>query len=243
MRRDLNEYYRKEKRTLKARYLNELYTFYDCVGLKRPKEPPKRTAKEEIANALSHGLGALLSIAALVFVLARTVGHISVLSTAVYFFGLFAMFSSSCLYHALLHGTLSKRILRRFDYAGIYLFIGATFFPLFLALFSSGTAVLFIILQWLFIAAAISLVAVFGPSESPTLHVAFCLILGWSGVLLLPRILAVSASSALFIFGGGALYTVGVIPCLMKRRGSHFIWHIFVLLGSFVQGLGVLEFL
>ena len=243
MRRDLNEYYKKERKRLKSRYLDELYTFYDFLGLKRPTEPPKRTAKEEIANAVSHGIGALLSLVALVFVLTRTKAPTSLLGAAVYFFGLFAMFASSCLYHAFLYGTTAKRILRRFDYAGIYLFIGATFFPLFLALFSSGTAVLLIAMQGVIIATAISLVALFGVKESPTPHVLFCLFLGWSGGFLLPRILSINVGAALSILGGGVLYTVGIIPWFIKKCGSHFIWHIFVLFGSLVQSLGVLQFL
>lgn len=243
MRRDLNEYYKNEKRTLKRRYLDELYGFYDLIGIKRPLDPPKRTVAEEVANAVSHGLGALFSLLALVFMLPRAKTQGALIGCAVYFFGLFIMFMSSCLYHALGHGTRAKRVLRRLDYAGIYLLIGATFFPLLLSLFNSGTAAFLISVQWLLIAAAISLVATFGPGKSQILHAGFCLLLGWSGVLLLPRIIATSKAAALFIIGGGALYTVGVIPCFMKRRGSHFIWHIFVLLGSFVEGLGVLEFL
>ena len=243
MRRDLVRCYKKEKSDLKRRYFSELYSFYDKIGVARPIDPPRRTTLEEIGNAVSHGLGAFLSVFALVVMLLRSHDGVSRLGATVYFFGLFSMFLSSCLYHALGHGTRAKRVFRRFDYASVYLLIGASFFPLILNFVGARAGVVMIACQWAIIFTAIVLVAVFGPERFYMLHIAFYLVLGWSGLLLLPRLIGGSGSFARYIFGGGIIYTLGVIPCAMKGRGAHFVWHIFVLLGAAVQWGGMLTFL
>ena len=243
MRRDLARSYKKEREGLKRRYLTELYSFYDLIGLARPVDPPKRVPLEEVGNAVSHGLGALLSVAALVVMLFRSHDRMARVGAAVYFFGLFAMFLSSCLYHALGYGTKAKRVFRRFDYASVYLLIGATFFPLLLNFVGGNAGAVIIFCQWAVILTAVVLVAVFGPERFYMLHIGFYLVLGWSGLLLLPRMLSAAPGFASYIFGGGILYTLGVIPCAMKGRGAHFVWHLFVLFGAMVQWGGVLNFL
>ena len=243
MRRDLAQSYKKERAVLKRRYLTELYSFYDLIGLARPIDPPKRVALEEVGNAVSHGLGALLSVVALVVMLLRSHDRMARVGATVYFFGLFAMFLSSCLYHALGYGTTAKRVFRRFDYAGVYLLIGATFFPLLLNFVGGHAGAVIIFCQWAVILTAVVLVAVFGPERFYMLHIGFYLVLGWSGLLLLPRMLSTAPGFASYIFGGGIFYTLGVIPCAMKGRGAHFVWHLFVLLGAMVQWGGVLNFL
>ena len=243
MRRDLGRYYKKEKSNLKRRYLNELYSFYDKIGVARPVDPPKRTTLEEIGNAVSHGLGAFLSVFALVIMLLRSRDVASRLGATVYFFGLFSMFLSSCLYHALGYGTRAKRIFRRFDYASVYLLIGASFFPLILNFVGGQTGAVMIACQWAIILTAVALVAIFGPERFYMLHIGFYLVLGWSALLLLPRLIGNADGFARYIFGGGIIYNLGVIPCAMKGRGAHFVWHLFVLFGAAVQWGGVLNFL
>lgn len=243
MRRDLGKYYKKEKSDLKRRYLSELYSFYEKIGISLPIDPPKRALTEEVGNAISHGIGAALSIAALVIMLLRSHTAAARVGATVYFFGLFSMFLSSCLYHALGYGTAAKRVLRRFDYGSVYLLIGATFFPLLLNFVGGHFGAVLIFCQWAIIVTAIVLVAVFGPERFYMLHIGFYLVLGWSGLLLLPRLVSEAPGFSSYVFGGGLIYTLGVIPCAMKGRGAHFVWHLFVLLGAMVQWGGVLNFL
>jgi hemolysin III len=65
------------------------------------------------------------------------------------------------------------------------------------------------------------------------------LILGWSGLILLPRLFLAGIDFPLFILGGGIVYSLGVIPFLIKRGPAHFIWHFFVLLGAAVHWCGI----
>lgn len=242
MRRDVMRYYKNEKKSLKERCLCELYGFYGKLGLSLPKDPPKRSIPEEIANSASHGIGALLAVIGLFILIPRAQSAVSRTVAIVYSLGVICMFLSSAVYHALRHGTAAKRIARRFDYASVYFLIGATFLPVSLSVLSSRDLLPALTVQWSVILFGAISVGVFGPERIFVLHIAIYLLLGWSALLLLPRMLAILPALAFRIFGGGILFTVGVIPCAMEWNGAHFLWHIFVLAGVFVQWSGVALF-
>ena len=63
--------------------------------------------------------------------------------------------------------------------------------------------------------------------------------LGWSGLILLPQMMATNFALPLFILLGGVVYSLGIIPFALKKKGAHFIWHFFVLGGAIVQWLGI----
>ncbi|MBE0635101.1 hemolysin III family protein, partial [Candidatus Bipolaricaulota bacterium] len=93
--------------------------------------PPKLTVGEEIANSVTHGVGALLSIAGTVILIVRaaTAGTaIHVVSFAIYGLTLILLHTSSSLYHAL-HVPRAKRVFWVFDHASIYLLIAGTYTP------------------------------------------------------------------------------------------------------------------
>ena len=58
--------------------------------------------------------------------------------------------------------------------------------------------------------------------------------------MIIPKWIVNDLPLMMFILGGGLMYTLGMIPFAIKhKRNSHFLWHIFVLLGCFVQWLGI----
>ena len=132
-----------------------------------------------------------------------------------------------------------KRLFRRFDYSSIYLLIGATFAPVLLCLYENTFGLIFFAAQWLIIACGISLVGVFGPTRLRFVHIPLYVILGWSALMLFPGMISVAPALAFWILAGGVLYTVGIIPFLMKSNVAHFIWHIFVLAAAIVQWIGI----
>ena len=79
------------------------------------KEPPKRSVLEEVGNAVTHGVGALGGIAALVLLLLKADTPAKLASALVYGICLVIMFLMSCLYHSFKWGTTVKRVWRRFD--------------------------------------------------------------------------------------------------------------------------------
>lgn len=158
----------------------------------------------------------------------------------VYGVGLSVMFSMSCLYHSFRHGSAVKRLFRRFDYSSIYLLIGATFAPVLIAYFGGIFGFVFLAVQWAIIATGVTFVGVFGPARLRWLHIPLYVLLGWSAIMLLPGMISGGAlKMALFILGGGVVYSLGIIPFALKKRASHFIWHFFVLVGAVVQWFGI----
>lgn len=204
------------------------------------QDPPRRPLLEEIGNALTHGVGTLFSLAALYLMLRSAAGWRDVAAAWIYFGGMFLMFTMSCLYHSFRYGTGVKRLFRRFDYSSIYLLIGATFAPILLSYIGGSFGTAFFAVQWAVIALGITLIGVFGPARLRRIHIPLYLILGWCGLLFIPQMLGRGDADFFFwILGGGLLYSLGVIPFLLKKGPSHFIWHFFVLAGAVTQWVGV----
>ena len=252
--RNLKAEYKKAKKMQKAQLREQLSLaredfecdlseYYLITGKKPPEDPPKRPVLEEIGNAVTHGLGALFAIAALVLMLAVSDNTAEYVAASVYSVGMFFMFSMSCLYHAFAHGSAVKRLFRRFDYTGIYLLIGATFAPPLLCFIGGSFGIVFSIVQWAIIILGITLIAVFGPTRLRRIHMPLYIALGWSALLLLPALIKGSFPLAMWILGGGVVYTLGIIPFMMKAKVSHFIWHFFVLGGALVQWFGIYKYI
>ncbi len=209
----------------------------------RRREPPKRSVLEEVGNAVTHGVGALLGIAGLVLLLIRSGTCVKLCASIVYGTCMILMFLMSCLYHSFKWGTAVKRLWRRFDYISIYLLIGGTFTPLWL-LFLGGTAgMACCIAEWAVILTGIVLIAVFGPEKARKIHMTLYVILGWCGLVFLPKMIRECLPLFFFILGGGILYTLGIIPFAMKKKGAHFIWHFFVLFGAVAHWFGIYLYL
>ena len=207
------------------------------------REPPHRSVPEEVGNAVTHGIGALAGIAGLVLLLVKSDTGIKAVSSVIYGTCLILMFLMSCLYHAFRWGSGVKRLWRRVDYIGIYLLIGGTFTPLWLLYWGGGWGTALCAVQWAVVVTGITMIGVFGPEKAHSAHVALYIVMGWCGLAFLPRMFRDSIPLLLFTLGGGILYTLGIIPFALKRRGAHFIWHFFVLFGAAAHWLGIYLFL
>lgn len=206
---------------------------------KLTQDPPKRSTLEEIGNATTHGIGSLFAIAAFVLMLCASGDSVERIAAVIYFSGLFLMFTVSCLYHSFKQGSAVKRLFRRFDYSCIYLLIGATFAPILLSHVGGVFGLSYFIVQWTVIIIGVALVSTFGPHRYKAVHIFLYLALGWSGLVLLPELISGSPAFAWYIVGGGAVYSIGIIPYALKKKCSHFIWHFFVLAGAAVQWVGI----
>ena len=238
--KELSTTYKHDKKELKSGY----HDYIDHIGKageeKHYVDPPKRSALEEIGNAVTHGVGALFAVLALVLMCVAADRPVEYVGAALYSAGQLLMFTMSCLYHSFRHGGKTKRLFRRFDYSGIYLLIGATFAPILLCYSQSSFSLLFFIIQWAIIAFGISFVGIFGPAKFRAIHIPLYVLLGWCGLFFIPEMLT-RGDFTLFglVLGGGVLYSLGIIPFAMKGRAAHFIWHFFVLAGAVVQWLGI----
>lgn len=202
-------------------------------------EPPKRSTLEEVGNAVTHGVGALLSIAGTVLLMMKSDSALKKASSVIYGACMILMFLMSCLYHAFRYGSRVKRLWRRFDYISIYLLIGGTFTPMWLVYWGQETGTLLCVIQWVIIVFGLTMVGVFGPGRIKALHMTLFIVLGWCGLIFLPRLIRNDLNLFWMILGGGVIYTLGIIPFALKKRGSHFLWHFFVLFGAMIHWFGI----
>ncbi len=230
---------REELSGVKEKYIENMANAALENGKRRPVNPPKRALLEEIGNAVSHGVGSLFAVVAFLLMLFSSENRVELFGAIVYFVGLFVMFTMSCLYHALPYGSTVKRIFRRFDYSSIYLLIGATFAPILLSYIGGRFGIVFFVIQWAVIITGITFIGVFGPTRLRWLHTPLYILLGWCGAMFVPTMLRRTPLFAVYILGGGVIYSLGLIPFTMKSKVAHFIWHFFVLAGAVVQWLGV----
>ena len=204
-------------------------------------EPPRRSVLEEIGNSITHGVGALMAIPMLVFMILYSDTGFELWASLVYGISMFIMMLMSCLYHAFKQGSRVKRLWRRFDYSSIYLLIGGTYAPIFLMYVGGTLGVVLFSIQWAIIAFGITMVAIFGPvGKVKVLNFVLYFTIGWIGLLFIPSMVQNNLALLIWIFVGGAIYTLGMIPFAIKSiKGSHFIWHFFVLGGCIVQWVGI----
>ena len=229
--------------TARSSFECDITEYYLISGKKPPVDPPRRHLLEEIGNAVTHGVGSIFSVVALILMLASAERPVDVASALIYFVGMLMMFTMSCLYHAFPHGSAVKRLFRRFDYTGIYMLIGATFAPPLLSFIGGAFGAWFSVIQWSVIAVGITLIGVFGPTRFRFIHIPLYVVLGWSALLLLPTLMRSSLPLAMWILAGGIVYTLGLIPFMMKSKVAHFVWHFFVLAGAVVQWIGIYTYI
>lgn len=203
----------------------------------------KLTVKEEIFNSITHGIGVLLSIAALVILVVLAVGkgdkwHI--VSFSIYGSSLILLYLASTLYHSFTKEKI-KNLFARFDHAAIFLLIAGTYTPFLLTALRGtfgwvlfgiiwGVAVIGVVIRSIYL------------TRFRKLMVAMYLVMGWMFVVAVgPMIKNLPLASIIFLFLGGLFYSVGVV-FYMKRnlKYGHGIWHLFVLAGSIMHFFAVI---
>lgn len=203
--------------------------------------PPKRSVIEEVGNATTHGVGAILATVAMILLIVKADGFREMFSAIIYGTSMVFMMSMSCIYHSLANN-LAKHVLRRFDYSSIYILIGGTFTPMFLLFLypiHHAVSVTFCAIQWGVIILGLVNVAIFGPGRHRAINMSLYITLGWCGITFLPFLIKNDLPLLWYILGGGIIYTIGILPFVLKKRGAHFIWHFFVLGGAALQFIGI----
>ncbi len=196
---------------------------------------------EEIANAITHGLGWLLSAVGtgvLLTLAVRAGGTARVVSVLVFGLSLILLYAASTLYHALPYPR-AKKLFKTFDHAAIYLLIAGSYTPLALVNIGGLTGWSLFAGVWSLALAGV-LITVFGKGRK-WLELTLYLGMGWAVVVVLPKLIAsVNPLGLKLLIAGGLSYTVGVFFYVLKRVPySHMIWHIFVLGGSVLHFLAI----
>ncbi len=192
-------------------------------------------AHEEWANALTHGLGVLLSVAALVVMVVFAALHGTarhVVACALFGSALVVLYLASTLYHAL-RNPRAKHVLRHFDHAGIFLLIAGTYMPFCLIALKGPWGWTLFGLVVAFAALGIAMKAIFGfkyEIVSATLY----LVMGWLALVAIkPLYQALPWPALAGLLAGGAAYSLGMILYASHRLPyAHAWWHLCVLAGS-----------
>ena len=178
-----------------------------------------QTTGEELANTISHALGALLALAGAAPLLARGVmtgSAKTVFSLGAYALSLVLLYTASAVYHAARRPEV-KRVLRIMDHCSIFVLI-------LLFLTNTTLAVIGITLN------AIDL------KRFDKVSLALYALMGWLVVAALRAIVAALPPLGLgLLVSGGVAYTAGIVFYKSQRHYMHFVWHLFVLAGSILQ--------
>ncbi len=195
----------------------------------------RQSLGEEIANAISHGIAALCGIAGLVLMLIQSDILLETLSSLIFGLGILLLYTMSTLYHAFRNDSTVKRVFKRFDHVSIYVLIGSTYSPILILFLQKPFGWIMLAAQWAIIVVGIVLKAT-SINKFAYIHLAMYLLLGWSGILFFGSLYTFSRLAFYLILGGGLAYTVGVLfYALHLFKYSHFIWHLFVFLGTLLH--------
>jgi hemolysin III len=203
-----------------------------------------RLALEEIANAVTHGIGLLFSVAGFIVLLLFAIprGRAShIVACSIYGATLICLYAASTLYHAAIRPRV-KRALKILDHSAIYLLIAGTYTPFLLFYLRGAWGWTLFAGVWSLALAGI-LFKFWFVDHFQSLSTAVYLLMGWLVVIAVKPVLAhIPAPTLLWLVAGGLLYSSGVIFFAWKRlRYGHVVWHLFVMAGSACHYVAVLR--
>lgn len=202
--------------------------------------------KEEIANSITHGIGATLSLVALVILIvyASLYGNAwHIVSFSLFGTTMLLLYVFSTLVHSLPIGK-AKKVFEILDHAGIYFFIAGTYTPfLLVALRGALGWTLFGIIWGLAIFGTVF--KAFFVDRFVKLSTILYIVIGWLIVVAWkPLVASVSTKGIVFLVIGGVLYSFGAIFYVWKGfKYHHAIWHLFVVAGSIMHFFAVMSLL
>ncbi|MCA0240699.1 MAG: hemolysin III family protein [Proteobacteria bacterium] len=198
-----------------------------------PAADRPQTLGEEIANAITHGLGVLLALASLPVLVLHAAGPAAVVGATLFASTMLLLYGVSTLYHALPPGR-AKRWFNRLDHAAIYVFIAGSYMPFALGVLRGGWGWTLFGIVWALAALGVA-IKLADRLRHPLWSTALYLAMGWVVLPALPALIReVSAPGLAWLVAGGVAYTLGAAVFVFDSRWryAHALWHLFVLGGS-----------
>ncbi|SMF15939.1 hemolysin III [Alteromonadaceae bacterium Bs31] len=197
---------------------------------------------EEKTNIISHAIGFVLSLVALVLLVIHAVLHggaLSVVGFSIYGLSLMVLYAASTFYHSSKTAQVRSR-LRVFDHASIYVLIAGSYTPFALVALGGSFGWLVFGLCW-----GLALIGVvlklFFTGRYKIVSTLMYIFMGWMSLFLIkPLMVVLPAKGLSWLVAGGVAYTLGaLIYSIKKIQFNHAIFHLFVLLGSFCHFISV----
>lgn len=202
--------------------------------------------REEIANAITHGIGALLSLAGLVLLIVfssmkGTAWH--VVSFTIYGVSMLLLYLCSTLVHSFKEGKI-KDLFEFLDHSSIYIYIAGTYTPFMLVAIRGPLGWSLFGIVWGIALLGVVFKAYF-VKRFLFMSTFFYLIMGWLIVIAWgPLTAAVPEPGIVLLVAGGILYTLGTVFYVWRAFPYHHaIWHLFVLGGSITHFFAILMYL
>jgi len=209
-------------------------------------EKNRQNITEEVFNSITHGIGVLLSIAALVLLImkaSKTHDGWQITSSVIYGITLIILYLASTLFHSLMF-TRARNFFNFLDHSAIYLLIAGTYTPFTLITLRGPLGwTLFGIIWGLTIIGIVY--KLFFLNKWRAFSTALYLAMGWIGVIAIRSFLRdIPPGGLYFLLAGGLFYTIGVIFYIWQRIPYfHIIWHLFVLGGSICHFFAILIYI
>ena len=194
------------------------------------------TLGEEIFNAVTHGVGVLLAIAAIPLCVVQAVTHgggLLLAAALIYSITMVVEYLMSTLYHAIAVPA-AKRVFKVLDHCGIYLYIAGCYAPYCLVTLINNNGIPLCIFVWVVALAGIVAEA-FWVNRPRWMSALLYLMQGWAVVVCIPALWTLLDPIGFWLLVvGGICYTIGAVfyTCTKKKKYMHSVFHLWVLVGS-----------
>ena len=203
-----------------------------------------QTPFEEKLNALTHGIGAVLGVVALILLIKYNAHKTpwSLFSVIVYGISIIVLFTASTLYHSVIKEK-QKHIFRIIDHISIYVLIAGTYTPVCLITLDQSFGWPMFWVVW-GIALFGVVLKIFFTGRFELFSTLLYLVMGWLIVFDFTSLSeGIGSDGILFLFAGGLSYTIGIIfYAIQKIPYNHVIWHLFVLAGAVFHFLMIFNY-
>ena len=195
----------------------------------------EHTQKEELLHSLTHGASAILNAFGLAFLIMKTatLGALELVGSIIFGVSLVLLYSASATYHSAPYETKSREVLQKLDHCMIFVLILGTYVPACWSVLGGwfGWSVFGVVALCSVIGIAVNLIDI---GRFHKLSLVLYVVSGWMiAIATVPFVKAIGWQGFAFLLAGGIFYTVGIIFFRMtKTPYMHFIWHLFVMLGS-----------
>lgn len=204
------------------------------------------TLGEEIFNAVTHGVGVLLAIAAIPLCVVQAVTHgggLLLAAALIYSITMVVEYLMSTLYHAIAVPA-AKRVFKVLDHCGIYLYIAGCYAPYCLVTLINNNGIPLCIFVWVVALAGIVAEAIW-VNRPRWISALLYLMQGWAVVVCIPALWTLLDPIGFWLLVvGGICYTIGAVfyTCTKKKKYMHSVFHLWVLAGSFFQFFSIYLF-
>jgi hemolysin III len=197
---------------------------------------------EEKINIVSHAIGFVLSMVALVLLIARAIQYGNawhIVSFSIFGSSLMILYAASTIYHSAQSAVLRSR-LNIFDHASIYVLIAGTYTPFTLVTLNGSTGWVLFGISW-GLALTGLILKLFFTGKYNIISTIMYVFMGWIIVFAIkPLIHQLPLNGLLWLFAGGISYTIGaILYSIDKIKFNHAIFHLLVLFGSFCHFMSV----